>query len=210
MKKLILIILLLVIPIKVKASYCNYMDIAEYKNIASNISYSYEYEEIDDDVVFHVTLTNLDSKLYLVDSKKNTYNYMNDEMTIDARSGESLLFTVYATDKYCKKSLTTIRIQLPTYNKFYKDSICVGVENYNLCSKWSTHNLSYEDFVSNVRNYKLSIIPKDSKEETEDDNGILDFVIEFLIKYYYIVLPVIIIGCLIAIYFRNKKDSIYS
>lgn len=211
MKKLLILILLLVIPtIEVQGYYCNYQDVAKYKKIASNINYSYEYEEINGNVVFHVTLTNLNQALYLKDSKANIYNYTSNEIVVDAKSGENLMFYVYPTDTFCDgKSIYTIRIQLPTYNKFYTDPICVGVENYSLCNKWSTHTLTYDKFVEDVKGYKESL-NKEAPVQQDEEKGILYYIIEFLTEYYYLVLIVIVIPISIVAYIRSKKDNIYS
>lgn len=209
MKKL-LVILLLIVPSKVHGYYCNYEDIAKYKKIASNINYSYEYEEVNNDVLFHVTLVNLNNALYLKDSNSNIYNYTSNEIVVDAKSGENLIFYVYPTDSFCEdKFIYTLRIQLPTYNKFYNDPICSGVENYSLCNKWSTHNLNYDKFIQNVNNYKESL-KKNEIINNNEEKGLIYYVIEFLIKYYYIILIIIITVCSTIIYFRRKRDNIYN
>lgn len=211
MKKLLLLFILLIVPtIEVHGYYCDYQDVARYKKIASNINYSYEYEEIGGNVVFHVTLVNLDSSLYLVDSKGNNYNYTSNELVVDASSGENLIFYVYPTDEFCTdKYIYSIRIQLPTYNKYYNDPICVGIENYTLCNKWSTHNLSYEKFTQNIIEYKKSLEEKPIAVE-EEEKGIIDYIIEFLINYYYIVLIVALVPTIVIVRIRSKQDNIYN
>lgn len=211
MKKLLITMLLLIIPtIEAHGYYCDYKDVAKYKKIASNINYSYEYEEINDDVVFHVTLVNLNESLYLKDSNNNTYNYTSNQIVVDAKSGENLIFYVYPTDSYCEdKFIYTLRIKLPTYNKFYKDPICSGIENYSLCDKWSTHNLSYEKFIQNVTSYKENLKKEDIIEK-EETNSLFYYLIKFLTKYYYLFLIAIIIFCSTIIYFRSKGNNIYN
>lgn len=212
MKKILIFMLLLIFPlVKVNGYYCNYQDVAKYKKIASNINYSYEYIETDNDVVFKITLVNLDPSLYLKDSKSNVYYYTSSEIVVDGKSGENISFYVYPTDTFCKKeSLYTIRIQLPTYNKFYKDEICKGIETYELCNKWSTHNLSYEKFTSKVISYKESLKKDEIIIEVNDEKTILDYIIKFAIDYYYVILILIIFICSTIIYIKNKKSDIYN
>lgn len=212
MKKLLIMILLLVIPtFEVCGYYCDYQDVAKYKKIASNINYSYEYEEINGDVVFHITLVNLNPTLYLKDSKGNIYNYTSNEIIVDAKNGENLVFYVYPTDTFCNDEfILTIRIQLPTYNVFYKDPICSGIEDYNLCNKWSTHNLTYEKFIQNVSDYKESLKKTEIIQIEEEANGILYYIIKFMLNNYYIILISIIIICSSIIYVRSKKNNIYN
>ena len=111
-------------------------------------------------------------------------HYTSKEITINASSGENLIFYVYPTDQFCSdKYIYSIRIQLPTYNKYYKDPVCVGVENYTLCNKWSTHNMSYEKFTQNVIEYKKSLEKPPATIEEPEEKGIKDYIIEFLVNY---------------------------
>lgn len=208
MKKKLILLLLLAMPIVGKCYYCDYNDLAKYKKIASNITYSYEYLESESSVLFKVTLSNLDSTLYLKDNYSNVYNYTQDEIIVDGVSGENKTIYVYPTDPFCEdKSIYTINIQLPTYNVYYKDSVCTGVENFNLCQKWSTHNLSYDKFVEKVEAYKKSFNKPVIEEEKNE--SLLDYLIVFLIKYYYVILILIIVISSTTIYFINKKSDIY-
>jgi len=212
MKKLILLIILLIIPTAVKGYYCDYQDVAKYKKIASNINYSYEYEEFEDNVKFYVTLVNLNEALYLKDSNGNIYNYTSSELVVEAKSGENLKFYVYPTDRYCDDEyLYTIRIQLPTYNIYYNDPLCKGIQDYPLCNKWATHNLNKEKFEQKVTEYRKSLETQDKPLENDEITpGLLDYIVEFLIEYYHLVLITIIIICSITIYIKSKKNNIYN
>jgi len=211
MRKLLLAFLLLIIPtLKVEGYYCNYQDVAKYKKIASNINYSYEYEEINGDAIFHITFVNLNSALYLKDSNSNVYNYTSSELVVNAKSGENLVFYVYPTDRYCDDEyIYSIRIQLPTYNMYYNDPVCDTVKNYTLCNKWSTHKLTYEKFVQNVNEYKESLEPKEIVIEKEE-KGLYEYIIEYILKYHYIIIIIVIASSSIVIYTRSKKNNIYN
>lgn len=211
MRKLLLAFLLLIIPtLKVEGYYCNYQDVAKYKKIASNINYSYEYEEINGDVIFHITFVNLNSALYLKDSNSNVYNYTSSELVVNAKSGENLIFYVYPTDRYCDDEyIYSIRIQLPTYNIYHNDPICDDVKNYSLCNKWSTHKLTYEKFVQNVKTYKESLNQKQVIIEKEE-KGLYEYIIEYALKYHYIIIIIIVASSSIVIYTRSKKNNIYN
>lgn len=210
MKKLGIFILFMLLYIgKVDAYYCNYTDLANYKKIASNINYSYDYTMKGDTVEFNITLVNLSSEVYLKDNSGNTYYYVSDEINVTASSGENKVFYVYPTDSYCKNNyIYTIRIQLPTYNPYYKSELCTGIENYSLCQKWSTHNLTYEKFSSKIEEYKNSL--KKDEEVIEKTKTFLDYFVEYLLKYYFILLIIIILGCSYGIYKINKKSDIYN
>ena len=214
MRKIVLIfILMLFIPItKVNGFYCTYTEIAQLKKIASNVTYFYEYNDIDGQITFDITLVNLNKDIYFVDSTNNKkYEFTETEIKLTGyKSGETVIYTFYPVNSYCQdETLYTLRIILPTYNPFYKDKICSGIENYSLCQKWSSHNLTYEQFVKKVEQYKNSIKEETNEDMTEDNNDNLNYIIEFFINYYYIFIIIFII-MFVGLYVARKKDNIYN
>lgn len=216
MRKIIFVfILLLLIPItKVEGAVCSYNEIARLKKIASNVTISYDYIENNSSVVFNVTLNNLNDELYFVDqSNYQRYNYTEEELTIsNYRSGQTIRYVFYATDPDCTDTpLYTARVILPTYNQYYKDEVCNGVENYSLCQKWSSHNLTYTNFVQKVNEYKNSLnsptIPVEPSIPVEV--SITQLIVDFLLDYYIYIVIVISLA-LIGILFIRKRDNIYS
>lgn len=215
MKKFFLVgLFLLLLPImRIKAFYCRYSDISYLKKVASNINTSYDYVETTEGVTFSITLTNLNSELYLVDSLNKRYDYKDNELTISGyHPGQTIQFKVYTTRQFCEKELlSTIRLTLPSYNPYYKDKVCSGLEDYNLCNRWSSHGLSYTDFVKRVNQYKQSLIKEQpiEPEPVTQDNSIIQFIARLLVDYYYIILGIVIIGCSVGIYVMNKKNNTY-
>lgn len=216
MRKIIVVfILLLLIPItKVEGAVCSYSEIARLKKIASNVTVSYDYIENNSSVVFNVTLNNLNDELYFVDqSNYQRYNYTEEELTIsNYRSGQTIRYVFYATDSDCTDTpLYTARVILPTYNQYYKDEVCNGIENYSLCQKWSSHNLTYTNFVQKVNEYKNSLnsptIPVEPSMPVEV--SITQLIVDFLLDYY-IYIVIILLLALIGILSIRKKDDIYS
>lgn len=217
MKKIIFMLILFLIPvIGVEGFYCKYSDLAKYKGLASNINATYDYIETENGVTFSITLVNLNSYIYIVDTvdeKKYSFNG-NNEITISGYSpGQTVKFKVYSTDSNCAKELLyTIRVVLPNYNSYYKDPLCNGVEEHIYCQKWSKNNISYEEFVKKINSYKDSLIKPPVIEEEKnitEENVLLKMFLDFLLKYYYIILLTIIIICSIIIYKVNKKSDIY-
>ena len=216
MRKIIVVfILLLLIPItKVEGAVCSYSEIARLKKIASNVTVSYDYIENNSSVVFNVTLNNLNDELYFVDqSNYQRYNYTEEELTIsNYRSGQTIRYVFYATDPDCDDTpLYTARVILPTYNQYYKDEVCNGIENYSLCQKWSSHNLTYTNFVQKVNEYKNSLnsptIPVEPSMPVEV--SITQLIVDFLLDYY-IYIVIILLLALIGFLSIRKKDDIYS
>ena len=214
MRNIIIFVLLLLIPITKVNGSCSYNEIVRLKKIASNINVSYDYIEKNSSVTFQITLNNLNEELYFIDlSNYKKYYYTKDEIKIsNYKSGQTVKYAFYPAKSDCdEKSLHTIRIVLPTYNPYYKDDVCQGVENYSLCQKWSSHNLSYSNFVEKVNNYKSSLtVPVPPSIEEESNNvSYMQLFIQFLLDYY-IVIIIILSLALIVILSLKKKDNIYS
>lgn len=205
MKKIIFCVLLFM-PFIVSAGKCSYSEIADLKKIASNITSKYEYVE-NEEVTFNITLANLSKKIYVVEDKTR-YDYVDNEIVITGyESGKKVKYYVYSVD--CDKVLlNTIIINLPYYNEYYQDSLCNGIENYQLCQKWANVEMDYATFVNKVTKYKESL--KRNDDNISDDINEKSILLELLLKYYYIPLILIIIVCGIKIYIINKQSDIYS
>ena len=216
MKKIIILFLLaLFIPItKVDGYYCSYVEIAKLKKIAYNINVSYDYVEKNNSINFNMTLVNLNEKLYIIDKVTNKkYNYKKDEMTLsNYKPGTTVQYQIYASNSRCiDELLYTIRIVLPSYNEYYQDKSCKGIEDYSLCNKWAAHNFSQKQFRQKIEDYKRSLIQdKEPPVEPNNDSSLIHIFIGLLVEYYYIVLIVLIILSSFGIYHLNKKSDIYN
>ncbi len=216
MKRIIfLLILLLIIPkVNVKALNCQFSEIARLKKIASNVNLSYDYVEKNGSVVFSVNLLNLYKDLYFVDETDNkVYKYSKNELTLSKyKSGQTVKYTFYSTNPDCTDPLVTLRVVLPTYNEFYKDPVCIGAETYSLCQKWSSHGLSYDEFVANVTKYKedLNIKQEESKAEKAEQNSFINVLISLLTDYYIVIILFFIVLVTSIVIYKRRNDNIYS
>lgn len=216
MRRIIVIfILLLLVPItKVEGARCSYSEIARLKKIASNVNVSYDYTESDSSVTFQITLNNLNEDIYFVDqSNYRQYKYSTDELTLsNYQSGQTIRYVFYATDPNCDdEPLYTARVVLPVYNQYYNDPVCNDVRDYSLCQKWSSHNLSYDEFVKKVNDYKNSLIVPEQPEEppVADEVTITQLIVNFLLDYYIYIIAILSLA-LIVFFTIRKKDDIYS
>lgn len=216
MRRIIVIfILLLLVPItKVEGARCSYSEIARLKKIASNVNVSYDYTESDSSVTFQITLNNLNEDIYFVDqSNYRQYKYSTDELTLsNYQSGQTIRYVFYATDPNCDdEPLYTARVVLPVYNQYYNDPVCNDVRDYSLCQKWSSHNLSYDEFVKKVNDYKNSLIVPEQPEEppVADEVTITQLIVNFLLDYYIYIIAMLSLA-LIVFFTIRKKDDIYS
>ena len=204
--------LLFVMPYIVKAQ-CEYGEKNRLQSLATNLNFSYNYVESDEGinsiVNFSITIANLHPDIYVVDQTNvNVYNYnSNKEVVINGyKPGTTTQFIVYANTQNCKGvELNNNYVTLPSYNRFYKDSVCDGVVGYNLCSRWARMTLKYDTFVKKVENYKkheeVGIPP------VKVEISLAEKIIVFLSKYSFYLFGMIIVVCSILIFYLRSKDD---
>jgi len=205
--------LLMVMPNTIYA-LCDYKEKSELQSLAGNLNFTYNYEEngegINSNVKFSITITNMHPNLYIVDQTNiQVYNYNdNGEIVIDGYSpGSTIQFIVYGNTTNCMSvELMNNYITLPSYNHFYRDTVCDGVSNYKLCNRWTKVDMSYDEFKRKVEQYKegLSI-----KEEpiTEKETDLIEKIITFLSKYSLYIFGLIIVVCSGLIIYLKRKDD---
>lgn len=206
--KLIMVIFFAMIPYQVKAyNICSTEDTVKLNKLASNVLANYSYYETDGVVKFKITINNLSSNTYIYDAvKKQTY-YSTGEITLENYGpNQTVEYKIYSNIAYCKgQYLNSIFVTLPPYNPYYKDKLCSGIEDYKLCQKWSNVNLTYDEFKQQIYTYR-----NDNNEQKKNINdnykSIYELILDFYIKYYYIILPLIIVvgGIILAV---NKQKS---
>lgn len=219
MKKFIRIILFtffIILPFKVFGA-CTVDDKVRYLTLASNITTSYDYIEADDKVAFSITIHNVHKDLVVKDNVTNrnyssNRNDLNSYTIYGLKDGTNYSFSVYAKSGDCSyKLLNTVYVNLPKYNKYYKDSVCVGMESYNLCQRWGEiGDMNYETFKKKVEEYKKeTIIEKEPKNDDDKEVSIIEIFGDFWAKYYlYITIGtiVLLIPIIIIVNKRNSYD----
>lgn len=208
-KYLVLTILLFIICPNVDASLCSDNAKVNYQSLAKNISSTYEYVETSN--TFNIIFTNVASNLYIKNIETNeTYNYTGNEMALfNFMPGQSYKFGIYTTDFDCRNdNMYTIYINLPYYNPYYNHELCSGIESYKYCKKFINRSVTYEEFINNVEDYRKKINKSDITV-SQEEKGILDYILEFYINNYYIILPIIIVLCLIYRWKYNKEQELF-
>ena len=208
-KTIILMTLFILFPISCKALNCSYAEQAKLRKLASSVTASYDYVEENDNVTFNVTLTNITDEMYIRDTIKNIDYHFNgsSEITINGYdAGTNVKYLIYPTKEGCTVSyLASKYVNLPYYNKYYKDALCEG-KNYSICSKWQKVTLSYDEFVKTINEYDKK---NDNKEEEikEENDNIFDLISKFIFDYYiYILGGGLLIFILISLLTRKKDD----
>ncbi|MEG0026151.1 MAG: hypothetical protein RR847_02250 [Bacilli bacterium] len=212
MKKCIFFGLLLFFPVTIFATNCDITDMARYKKLASNINFTYDFIEVNNNVTFNITISNMHNDLYIIEDKKffSSKNLNKVETTLMGyEAGQTYRFAIIPYDKYCFASNVLIKyITLPSYNKYYSDPLCSDIPDYKLCHKWSAINLSYEEFVQEIKVYKNSEIYQivEPVNKTVQDDTLNKFIV-WVLKYYIYILIAIISSCTLGIILLSKKNE---
>ena len=207
-----LCLLFIIFPLQARAILCTNDKKVKYQALASNITTSYTYQEVNGTITFQITLSNINSELIIKDVKNDkVYPYQGKELIIpNLKEGTSYRFDVYVEDMDCDdKIMYSHYVNTPSYNPYYQDEICRGMENYSICQKWSKVTVSYEEFKRKVEELKKEPTKPIIKEEEEEFKTIGDYLLEFYLSYYYIVLPIFIVGGIVIIIRYNKKNDLF-
>jgi hypothetical protein len=205
---------LMLCPYKVFASEhaCTNEEKVYWKNLAQNVTVSYDAVTSGDTVKISITFSNLtkDLEIYDLDNQK-WYSTSKSEYTITkSKSNETYRFDIYSKDEMCGRvSSYTLYANIPAYNQYQSDPICSGIEDYTLCQKWLNNQYSYEDWKAKVQAYKDSLVVETEDTVTERATSIAEKIVDIYGKVYYIVLPIIIVGGAVIIYVYNKKRELF-
>lgn len=214
---LLMMFFVTLLPAPVEGFYCKNIDKANQRYLASNINTIY-FEKINGDkATFDIKIANITKNLIVKDVYNNKlYSYGHDktnpsEITIsNFPHGNSYKFEIYTDIEFCEDELLhVVYVTVPRYNVYHKDELCKGISDYRFCQRWVDFEVSYNEFVKNVEDYKKSLIIEDIEEPIiEDKLNLYDYLINFWIKYYYYILGGIIIICLILLYILYKKNDL--
>lgn len=209
MKKVaFMFVLFFVMTTSIKAS-CDDEEVVRLSKIANNVTTSYRYNE--ETKTFELTFTNLTKELVITNLSNNQIYNEDVEFTIKNLKSGSYKFNITSSDTSCTgETMVTKFISLPYYNEYHDSVYCKGIENYSYCIKWVQEKISEDDLKKKTTEYRESLNKKVKTEVIEETT--LDKVIKTIqkiyVKYYYIILPLIITGLCVAIYFKDKSDDI--
>lgn len=216
MKKIVkfgLFLLLVTIPGKVMG-YCTTEDKLRYSTLASNITTSYDYVEVDESVSFNITIHNVHRDLIVLDKQtglryNSKQNDLNNFTIRNLKDGTSYVFEIYADNSDCSYRLyNTLYVTVPKYNKYYKYPACNGASNYLYCQKWvETGDLTYTELVKLVEEYKDSI-SDETITPIEEKKDWWQIIGDFWAKYYLFIAGGIILVCVTIIIIKNKRDTL--
>lgn len=218
MKKiwLFILLLILVLPVSVFAranTKCDYTLVSKLKKYASNINIIYDYQIVENEAVFTVTINNLVSEVYVLDENTGTqYRYtntVNGELVIpNIKNTKKLKYKILSANPLCSDELLlTHYITLPVYNKYSADPLCKGLENYNLCYTFLDTDITYDEFKEKIEEYKKEKpVEEDENEKKVKAKSDWDKFLDFMTQYgIYIVALIAIIITIISVR-RSRKN----
>ena len=151
MKKYLLIILssLFFLP---NIYACTYEIKAELRNLASNVNFNLDYDIVNDEASFKLTITGVNSELYIVDDDNHRYNGGQDIVINNIKGGTKAKYRVRSVyyDACINKDLYVKSISTPYYNRYYNDDLCLKHKNSDLCYRWRSTDMSYDDFKKRI------------------------------------------------------------
>lgn len=198
---------------------CDSSTISRLKSLITNVNLSYDYKMINGSPSFDVTINNVPTGVYFVDTNdiyfgsiKKRYNFsdtQNGEITIYDYSTEGGTYSFYSSLPGCDEILLGKKYyKFPTYNKYYGNRLCEGISTYSLCQKWVNVNYSYDEFEQKINEYKNNKEKNENIENVIYQKTIIDYIVEFYTKYYYYLLigVIVIFGGIIIV--KNKREKI--
>ena len=214
MKKIIFILMItFVLNLSNVSAKCSYKEISRMKKLVSNVNVAYDYKITDNFAKFDLTLTNLQPDIYMYDfvNNRNYYYYetLNGEITISDYLVKSGNIKFYSANPACYGLfLGTKYYKFPTYNIYYNDPLCDGINNFSLCQKWVSNTYDYNKFKNLIYEYKKNLSEIENETiRVEYEKSLLNKIVEFYVKYYYYILVFIIVICSIIIVIDRRKNS---
>lgn len=216
MKKIGLIIIgmILLLPLSVKAE-CSNSEKVRLQKIAGNVNFKIDYTENYPKVDFHITITNMHPDIRIFDTYTgNIYTYGMDpnnqsEITIyNYKDDKTIQYIFYSQYANCKDEIVFKNyVTLPSYNHYYMDKLCQGLNGYKLCQKWEKNTMNYAEFLTSINKYRENHNITNNATDNDNEKYKYDEIINFVSKYYLFILIPIIIICSGLIVYLDKKDG---
>lgn len=218
MKKKIILVLFLVMPILVNAkntnstSNCDYSIFIEYQKAAMNIEYETSYSVKDK--TFSIKFYNIMKGIYLNHDNTiySTSESEENEVVVNGLSeGQTIKFAVNssADNTNCNSSLRTLQVTLPFYNTFYGNARCEEYKNkLTICSsKFLDYKPTEELLDSMIDNYN-NTIPTVTPDDPEVNRTFLDDILDFTVQWGIQILLIVVSSVVTILLFNGKLRKI--
>ncbi len=204
----ILFTIILLIP-HVNAE-CTSEELEELKTKAEEIRVTYEhlgkiYTEEDGESYdfFDIKIKNIPNDFYAV---HNGVKLVPEDLLVETKMPYGNKEIIIYSNK-CEEKLKTITFKLPRFNMYSLDPLCEGIDgdDFTLCGKYYDYDVSYENFVKRVTNYKNTHQVSDEKKDN-NEKSIFDVLLKIVQKnVLYIGIGVIFLVFVILLILLIKK-----
>ena len=198
-KILLIVSILFVFTLSLKVNaLCTSKRYSNLKMIAykAEVSYELKFDE-NHNYYFLLTVNNVDDNILVV-FEGATYEPKNGVVNIASRlpggqTYEVKLYGGYETD-CVEEYLYTKNITVPKYNRLSERDECIEYEEFYLCNKWYSGNITDDESFENELDAYIKSLNKDEKEEkpTETKN-LFEKIIDFYKDHLIITLPITIL-----------------
>lgn len=200
--RLLIFILLSFCPCLISAKTCDLKEISDKKKLAREISFSYEYYFVGNNIYYDVTIANVLDDLYVKDTKTGKTYSKKEEVIKNNINNQRLTFEVYS--KECDELVATKFLSLPAYNPYYNDPLCEGISEFQYCHKWGivSSSVTPEVLKAKTEEYRLSLKEKEPEVINYETN----------ITGFYVFVALIILFLLLTfnmiVHDKREKDFI--
>ena len=181
-----------------------------FSNVLSSL---YIYDSVNEksytpNTANEITISNLQANQKYTFEIKTSTTLKNDQQVIyvmqDGKWVPGRVLADVGAD-CSNRNVRNLYITLPPYNYRYKDSLCDGLGEETICQKWTSNNLSDQQFADEIKKIK------DTKQQQPTDNNQTDNEsgwLTLLRKYYWAVgIVILAVGTLIYTIYRKRKND---
>ncbi len=195
------------------ASSCNAQTMSNISSLANNVNIVYEVDTSSKTPIFTITLTNLTSDMIVFDrnASKTYKGFANtgSEMSVRTKMSGSYSFIIYS--KQCKEQVATKSVSLPTYNVYYGDKLCDGLDQCDACQKWYGSNSDRKKFEQSVQECKRkqNAVIEAEEKPVKQAQAWYESIAKIFLDFWWaiIILMIVIIGIYYAIRAKQKKNE---
>lgn len=132
---------------------------------------------------FDITFKNVDDDFYIEENSLAYKNSPKNGVITDTFVTGTWNFNIVSTK--CNTKIHSIKVVLPKFNVYSLDPLCEDIDgdDFVLCSKYYSGNVSYDYFKNKVLEYK-SAYKRDS-EEIDNENSSYKYNISYYLKNMY-------------------------
>lgn len=221
MKKILILIILLILPITVYGYYevtdpnCTVDVKTSLRESTSDIVYIIEKYKENIIVYYKISMQEIPENIKITDETTNI-TYGTDSTIYRIVPGSTKILRIYAnTNSPCNGyNVYTKIITIPYYNIYSGSILCNGNEEYYLCKENINTDITESEFETLINKY---ILEKETEEEKEEDPEIIEeesifrIILKFIYaNYIYILISVIVLGTLgiiITLIVKKKRNN---